>query len=233
MGHKFGQSVTPVIICADDFGLSPSVSDAILELIHLKRISATSCMVVFPEHNAFEDLQRQQGIDVGLHFTMTDFTPLSKEAYGYFKGQFPGPKGLFGQTLRRNIPATVIKSELEKQYSTLRELIGRHPDFIDAHHHIHQYPCIAEVLSKFCSELVQKGVRFYVRSTGDSPYFVVRRGAYVVKSGLLSLLARRLRKHLNQYSIPYNNTFSGAYKFSDSLNIGTFSMMLKITTSMG
>ena len=48
----------PVILCADDFGLAPGVSDAICGLIAAGRLSATSCMTTLPGWRAHaSDLQ--------------------------------------------------------------------------------------------------------------------------------------------------------------------------------
>ena len=38
-----------IVLCADDYGLSLGVSRGIRELLEMGRLSATSCMVVFPE----------------------------------------------------------------------------------------------------------------------------------------------------------------------------------------
>ena len=38
-----------IVLCADDYGLAPGVSRAIRELLASGRLSATSCMVVYPE----------------------------------------------------------------------------------------------------------------------------------------------------------------------------------------
>lgn len=37
-----------IVLCADDFGLDPGVSEGILKLAHMGRLSAVSCMVNMP-----------------------------------------------------------------------------------------------------------------------------------------------------------------------------------------
>ena len=46
-----------IIICADDYGISPAVSAAIRDLIARGRINATSVMVAAPK---FDSLTRRQ-----------------------------------------------------------------------------------------------------------------------------------------------------------------------------
>ena len=68
----------PILICADDYGIAPGVSAAIRELVAAKRLSATSCMVVgtWWEVEAARLRPFKGSVDIGLHFTLTDFPPL-------------------------------------------------------------------------------------------------------------------------------------------------------------
>ena len=62
-----------LVLCADDFALSASVSEAIVRLAQARRISATSAMVLSPRWT--EDAARLKTlrgqIDVGLHLDWT------------------------------------------------------------------------------------------------------------------------------------------------------------------
>jgi predicted glycoside hydrolase/deacetylase ChbG (UPF0249 family) len=70
-----------IILCADDYGISPAVSNAIRELIGRRRINATSVMVVAPSFNQDEAdtlLKAAGQCPIGLHVTLTaPFRPLS------------------------------------------------------------------------------------------------------------------------------------------------------------
>src|SRR5215212_9315111 len=72
-------------LCADDYGISPSVDAAIRELIVRGRINATSVMVVAPSLHRSEALalsilnSGESRVSIGLHLTLTaPFSPLSK-----------------------------------------------------------------------------------------------------------------------------------------------------------
>ena len=67
-----------MILCADDYGISSSVSSAIRELIKQKRISATSCMmtseVIESEIHSLKNMNAD--IDIGLHLVLTNDLPV-------------------------------------------------------------------------------------------------------------------------------------------------------------
>ena len=71
---------TDLALCADDFALSPAVSQGILEALAAARLTATSAMTTqasWPEAaRAFRTLAPQA--DLGLHFNLTLGGPLGK-----------------------------------------------------------------------------------------------------------------------------------------------------------
>ncbi|TCR71387.1 ChbG/HpnK family deacetylase [Rhizobium sp. BK376] len=130
-------------IIADDYGLSPTVDGAIRMLMGCEAIDGTSCMTLFPEWMAQANLLRQQAsrskTQIGLHLTLTDFRPAS--VWGDHE---PMPKlrrflisNLFS-TLRRD----KIEAELDAQLQLFIEGIGKLPDFIDGHQHVHFTPIV-------------------------------------------------------------------------------------------
>src|ERR1700687_3702675 len=93
-------------LCADDYGISPSVNTAIRDLIMRGRLNATSVMVVAPSFRRAEAISLgilnsgHQRVAIGLHVTLTaPFVPLSH-------GFRPLREGAFlplEQTLRRAV----------------------------------------------------------------------------------------------------------------------------------
>ncbi len=64
-----------LVLCADDFGLADGINRAILELIDLGRLSATSCMTTMPawtEGAAAALIARHDRAALGLHFNLTE-----------------------------------------------------------------------------------------------------------------------------------------------------------------
>src|ERR1700676_3584839 len=82
-----------IIICADDYGISPAVSSAIRDLIARRRINATSVMVAAPTFDSDEAAKlwavAAKHSSVGLHVTLTGpFAPLSPDFEPLHHGAF-------------------------------------------------------------------------------------------------------------------------------------------------
>ena len=85
-----------IILCADDYGLSPGVDNAIRDLLVRGRLSATSVMVVTPTF-ARDEAQSLAGLDtggrrpaIGLHVTLTaPHVPLTAAMRRLYGDQFP------------------------------------------------------------------------------------------------------------------------------------------------
>ena len=68
-------------LCADDFGLWPSVSHAIARLARAQRLTGVSCMTTGDAWRASAPLLADlpESVEVGLHFNLTEGLPLSRE----------------------------------------------------------------------------------------------------------------------------------------------------------
>lgn len=122
-----------IILCADDFGMSDSVNHAIIELIELGRLSATSCMTTMPKWQESARLLQQSqchNAAIGLHFNLTE-------------GENSQPlNALILQSLFRKVNQAHITAELRKQLDTFEDTMGRPPAFLDGHQHVHAFPGI-------------------------------------------------------------------------------------------
>lgn len=106
-------------------------------------IDGTSCITVFPEWMAQANLLRQQALrsksQIGLHLTLTDFRPASGSG-----DDEPMPK--LRRLLISNLSSTLrrdqIEVELDMQLERFIEGIGKLPDFIDGHQHVHFLPIV-------------------------------------------------------------------------------------------
>ena len=83
-----------IVLCADDYALSPGVSAGIRELLAAGRINATSVMTIFPELEAeAKSLAALKGpipFQIGLHATLTGgFTPLAATPIASPGGKLP------------------------------------------------------------------------------------------------------------------------------------------------
>jgi chitin disaccharide deacetylase len=193
-----------ITLCADDYGLSPGISDAILQLLNRQRLSAVSCMVNGPRwHDHANALQAFSGVvDIGLHFSLTDIPPKTTKICKH--------PHIILQAYGKQLCESVIEEELTTQINRFEDAIGKLPDFIDGHQHIHQLPVVRDsLLSVYKKRLSHQPC--YIRIPITSPL--------TPKSTIIALTgAFQLRKQLKQRGIPYNTSFSGVYHFKDAIN---------------
>lgn len=211
-----------IILCADDYGQKEAVSQAIVRLLELGRLSAVSCMVTRPDwpmHWQKLEPYRQQ-LDVGLHFNLTDGVPLS-EALRRSHGFMP-LKRLLGFALLRRLDRTAIAAELTAQLEVFRAATGQWPDFIDGHQHIHHFPGIRDALFEVYARLLS-GTGCYIRCVYDPRAFNPFASPAPFKRLVLALSgAATFRRRLREQGIPHNPSFSGIYPFGRAQVYGTF-----------
>lgn len=135
-------------LIADDYGLSPGVSEAILDLIGRGRLSGTSCMTGFPEWpQAAGSIKPFIGrAAIGLHLTLTDQPALTAPSSLAPHGQLPTLGELASPLKRRSFGLADIHAELDMQHRRFVEALGSEPDFIDGHQHVHFLPVVRDWL---------------------------------------------------------------------------------------
>jgi predicted glycoside hydrolase/deacetylase ChbG (UPF0249 family) len=130
--------IKPLIVCADDFAMDRSVSNAILGLVDADRVSAVSCFSdspLWPESGA-ELGRRSDKVLIGLHFNLT-------HDFGHAKRSLPYWIAASSAGLLRSGP---LRAALQRQLDRFAEVIGRYPDYVDGHEHVHAFPSIRDVV---------------------------------------------------------------------------------------
>jgi chitin disaccharide deacetylase len=209
-------------LCADDYGISPSVNRAIRDLIERGRLNATSVMVVGPSIGRDEvaALQASAGKSprcaIGLHATLTaPFRPLTMHFKPVDGGLFlPFPK-LLRLGLMRRLDPEIIHAELMVQLAAFREAFGRPPDFVDGHQHAALFP---QVRDAFLAAVKQAAPNAWVRQCGRLAPLSKRLGA--PKALVLDVLSARFRKLATRAGIAFNPGFAGAYDFTGTPDFG-------------
>lgn len=198
-------------LCADDYGLAPGVGRAIRALIAAGRLQATGCMTSGPYWATEADLLKPLAgqADLGLHLTLTDHTPLGALPRLAPEGRFPPLGRLMGLALARRLDRIEIAAELERQVDAFEAALGRKPDFLDGHHHVHQLPIVRDVVLDLAARRLGPGG--WVRSCWESPAAIVGRRVDPVRAGVISLLGIGLRRRLAAAGIPHNRSFRGVY----------------------
>jgi predicted glycoside hydrolase/deacetylase ChbG (UPF0249 family) len=199
-----------IVLCADDYGLSPGVSRGIRELLDHERLSATSCMVVFPEFATDGPLLKPflGRADIGLHFCLTEHRSI-------------GSVG-FGAHLRPPAHATIVRA-LGEQVAKFADAIGKPPDYIDGHQHIHVLPVIRDAVVQ-----VAKRIGAYVRSTVEPIGVAMCRRPAPLESIYLARASRKLAALAHAAGVPTNHGFRGVRTFHETGDFRTlFRRMIK------
>jgi chitin disaccharide deacetylase len=205
------EACTKIVVCADDYALTPGVSRAIRELIAAGRISATSVMTVcpyWPEEGP--ELAAVAGeADIGLHLTLTDQAPLGPMAGLAPAGRLPPIGKMVRASLLGQLPIAEIEAEIDRQVVAFVAVWGRMPDHVDGHHHVHQLPGVRSALLRVLAR--QGGPRPYLRSCYEPPGRVIARGIARRKALMISALGTRFTRAAAANGFVTNGGFSGIY----------------------
>jgi predicted glycoside hydrolase/deacetylase ChbG (UPF0249 family) len=207
----------PIVVCADDYGLAPGVSEAIAALVESGRLSAASCMSALPDWPyaapPLRALVARAPADIGLHLTLTDQPALSPAARTTWGERLPPLGRLLAVALARRLPAAVVAAEIRAQLDAFEDAWGAPPDHIDGHQHVHVLPGVREPLLAELLRRYPRG-RVWVRNCVEAPARCMRRGEAVGKALFISALGLGLARRLRAAGVPCNDGFSGLHDFS-------------------
>lgn len=207
-------SPKPLILCADDYGISPGVGRGIRALASAGRLSATSCMTMFPEWrdeaSRLGDLAER--IDLGLHLTLTDHAPLGAMPRLAAGGRLPPLGRLIRLAQLRRIDREEVRGEIARQLDAFEAALGRAPDFIDGHQHAHVLPVIRDaVLDLFGSRLDLRNT--WLRSCVEPLPRMLQRRIDAPRALVIAGLAGPLHRRAAAAGIATNLGFAGVTSF--------------------
>jgi chitin disaccharide deacetylase len=215
-----------IIICADDYGISPAVSAAIRDLIAHGRINATSVMVAALTFDRAEAAKLRdvagKHAAVGLHVTLTaPFAPLTQNFEPLRHGAFLSLATTLRRAHLRTLRPKLLTAEISRQFAAFVAAFGRPPDFVDGHHHVHLFPQIRDAVLRVTKDFAPDA---WVRQCGQ---LSARRRFTDHKALLLDGLSRRFRRLASDHRLRTNPAFAGTYTFrSDSAYAGLFATFL-------
>lgn len=193
-----------IAVCIDDVGLHAGVNRAALALAEAGRVSALACMSTAPAwREAAAALRTCDAgrLDIGLHLNLS-------EPFAATHWQRPLAR-LILQAYAGALPREALRAELRLQLDAFEAALGRAPDFVDGHQHVHQLPGVREPL---LAELARRypGQRPWLRDTrppaGD--------GGHAFKPRLIAALgARRLAALATAAGHACNRGLVGVYGF--------------------
>lgn len=188
-------------LCADDFGQSRAISDAIIELVRVWRIGATSVMSQGPAWpdgaRALKELQHLT--DVGIHLNLTHRFPGHAGSRPLPWWLFAAPRGLVNRAQ--------IRSSFLTQIELFTQHFGRLPDYLDGHQHVHAFPVIREVLTEVIAECWRGNDKPWVRA----PDCLLDSGGVPLKGWVLKRATRGFAAHAEAEGLRYTKKFGGLY----------------------
>ncbi len=134
------------IIAADDFAIDAGAVRAIVELIGRGVLTATSALVDAPLWKAaageLPANARAPGsirASIGLHLNLT-------QRFAGMRGATWGIGELILRHLSNRIPRAPVREAIERQLDAFEDAVGRGPDYVDGHQHVHQFHGVREEL---------------------------------------------------------------------------------------
>jgi predicted glycoside hydrolase/deacetylase ChbG (UPF0249 family) len=184
-----------LIVIADDYGLTPGVSRAILRAHRDGVVTATSVLVVGPAFTeAAPWLADHPDLAVGLHLALVgEDPPVLAPA------EIPSlvrPDGSFCPNWRQLIRRRLDPADLERELSAQRQRLvdaGLTPSHLNLHQHVHLWPPIGAVVT----ELARRWQVPVVRVPDDRARRAVRP------------LAHRLRRRIAEAGLRTTDAFAG------------------------
>jgi predicted glycoside hydrolase/deacetylase ChbG (UPF0249 family) len=209
-------ALRPIWLCADDYGISPSVSKAIRDLVMRGRLNATSVMVAAPSFDRSEAAPLNmlnagaRRVAIGLHVTLTaPFQPMSAGFRPLRGGAFLPLDKMFVHGALRRLDGGKLRAEIAAQFDAFATLFGRAPDFVDGHQHAHLFPQVRDAL---LSVVKQAAPRAWVRQCGR---VAARPNRFADRKALvLDLLSRRFAVRARKLGVATNPAFAGTYDFA-------------------
>ncbi len=136
-----------ITLCADDYSQSPAISNAILHLVEMGRLDAVSCLTLSPtwRNDARSLIAAENGQHIGLHFNLT--FPFDQPERKVSK--------IMAACMLRTIDRTYLRKTFDTQWQSFVRFVGRPPDFVDGHQHVHVLPVVRDIIV----EESQRGLR--------------------------------------------------------------------------
>ncbi len=132
-----------LVLCADDYALNAPVSQGIVALSVLGRLSATSVMTLSPRwpEDAVALHEVRDRLDVGVHLDWTS-------AFAIHAGHGSGLNAVMLRAALRLYRQHDAQGVIERQLDAFEQHWQSVPDHIDGHQHIQQFPVIRDALAE-------------------------------------------------------------------------------------
>lgn len=147
-----------LIINADDFGITPDVTDSILACHDAGAVTSTTFMANGSDAERAADAARSRAsLSTGLHFNLTEGEPQTDPSRVptllTSSGSFVGRGELVRRWMQGHLAPEEVWLELQSQLARMRRL-GLEPSHLDSHQHVHALiPTVAYAVRRVASSL--------------------------------------------------------------------------------
>jgi chitin disaccharide deacetylase len=181
-----------IIINADDFGLTESVNQAIINIFKQNNINSTTMMVNMPGTiNAVVLAKENPGLKVGLHFCITEGLALTGVSTLTDKtGNFISRPDLLMRILQRRVKRCDIQQEFSAQLEKF-ESFKIPISHIDSHQHLHMVP---QVFNAIIPMVEKRGLPMRIVCPVLKHRLILKRPIKYFKQIINSVIAKHLRK---------------------------------------
>ena len=193
-------------VCVDDFGLTDGINEGAVLLALQGRVQALSVLVggrACQRGARMLQALDARRVEVGLHLDFTE-CPLQPSM------RKPLP-WLIGAACTRTLDALAVRREVTAQFDAFEQTLGRTPDYVDGHQHVHQLPVIRDALMQ---ELAHRRLlgRVWLRSTRSAPRSAHAEEASRWKAGVIETLgAGGLAKLAARHHVALSERLLGVY----------------------
>ena len=144
-----------LIINADDFGFSRTVTDGILHAHQAGILTSTTLMATMPDCDRAMDLaQSNPSLGVVIHLCLTQGTPRSGKLRSITSGNNEFPRKV-PQLLQRISFNRKALNEAKAEWAAQIEYVfnrSLRPTHLDSHKHIHHWPALAHIAADLAKE---------------------------------------------------------------------------------
>lgn len=200
-----------IVINADDYAYSAGIDEAILDLAQKGVVTATTALVCSPRWPEAAVALRDAPLSAGLHLDFTNaFAPTNA-------GQAVPVKQVILRCWSGSMKAKQAASSIRQQLDRYEQALGRAPQIVDGHEHVHQFPVIREaLLEELARRYATTAQKPLLRSTAPRAW----RGAKAAIIGALGCAA--LRRKAQAAGFVMTGDFAGVYNFAPQAALATY-----------